>query len=77
MPPLFTTVDALLVSLKTNEVFVKTIPGKVQDYLASGKPTLGMIYGEASRVIQETGARLECHSSDRADFPRLLARWCK
>ena len=72
MPPLFTTADALLVSLKTNEVFEKTIPGKVQAYLASGKPILGMIDGEASRVIEESGAGLACSSSDRAGFARIV-----
>ena len=30
MPALFSCADALLVSLKTNDVFEKTIPGKVQ-----------------------------------------------
>lgn len=34
MPALFANADALLVSLKTNDVFEKTIPGKVQAYLA-------------------------------------------
>jgi glycosyltransferase involved in cell wall biosynthesis len=74
MPPLFTTADALLVSLKTNEVFEKTIPGKVQAYLASGKPILGMIDGEASRVIEEAGAGLACSSSDRVGFSKIVSQ---
>ncbi len=74
MPPLFTTADALLVSLKTNEVFEKTIPGKVQAYLASGKPILGMIDGEASRVIEAAGAGLACSSSDRAGFSKIVSQ---
>lgn len=74
MPPLFTIADALLVSLKTNEVFGKTIPGKVQAYLASGKPILGMIDGEASRVIEEAGAGLACSSSDRGGFSRIVSQ---
>lgn len=66
MPALFACADALLVSLKTNDVFEKTIPGKVQAYLASGKPILGMINGEAARVIDESGAGLSCSSGDAA-----------
>lgn len=66
MPGLFACADALLVSLKTNDVFEKTIPGKVQAYLASGKPVLGMINGEAARVIEESGAGLSCSSGDSA-----------
>lgn len=64
MPGLFAQADALLVSLKTNDVFEQTIPGKVQAYLASGTPLLGMINGEAARVIQESGAGYACNSGD-------------
>ena len=72
MPALFATADALLVSLKTNEVFAKTIPGKVQAYLASGKPVLGMIGGEAARVIEESGAGLACASGDQQGLSRIV-----
>jgi glycosyltransferase involved in cell wall biosynthesis len=64
MPALFANADALLVSLKTNDVFEKTIPGKVQAYLASGRPLLGMINGEAARVINDSGAGFTCASGD-------------
>lgn len=64
MPGLFAKADALLVSLKSNEVFEKTIPGKLQSYLASGRPILGMINGEAARVIVEAGAGFSCTSGD-------------
>lgn len=74
MPPLFSTADALLVSLKTNEVFAKTIPGKVQAYLASGKPILGMIGGEASRVIGEAKAGLCCESGDRDALAHIVMK---
>lgn len=76
MPGLFAQADALLVSLKTNDVFEKTIPGKVQAYLASGRPLLGMINGEAARVIVESGAGLACPSGDAqglAGITRALA----
>ncbi len=64
MPALFAAADALLVSLRTNEVFAKTIPGKVQAYLASGKPIIAMIDGEAARVIEEAAAGMACASGD-------------
>lgn len=74
MPGLFASADALLVSLKTNDVFEKTIPGKVQAYLASGKPILGMINGEAARVIQESGAGFSCPSGDAAALAGITLR---
>ncbi|MCE1115128.1 MULTISPECIES: glycosyltransferase family 4 protein [Pseudomonas] len=77
MPGLFAQADALLVSLKTNDVFEQTIPGKVQAYLASGRPLLGMINGEAARVIEESGAGYACNSGDAgglATITRSLAQ---
>lgn len=64
MPGLFSCADALLVSLQSNEVFSKTIPAKLQAYLATGKPVIGMIDGEAAHIIQESGCGLVGASDD-------------
>lgn len=64
MPGLFSCADALLVSLQSNEVFSKTIPGKLQAYLATGKPVIGMIDGEAAHIINESGCGLVGASDD-------------
>lgn len=74
MPPLFSAADALFLSLKTNDVFEKTIPGKVQAYLASGKPIIAMIDGEAARVISESGAGMTCDSGDAASLARIVRK---
>lgn len=60
MPSFFRGAHALLVSLKNDPIFTLTIPGKVQSYLASGLPLLGMLDGEGARVIEEAGAGLVC-----------------
>ncbi|NWA26181.1 glycosyltransferase family 4 protein [Pseudomonas gingeri] len=72
MPALFATADALLVSLKTNEVFEKTIPGKVQAYLASGRPVIAMIDGEAANVVLESGAGMACPSGDALGLANIV-----
>jgi glycosyltransferase involved in cell wall biosynthesis len=72
MPALFAVANALLVSLKTNEVFEKTIPGKVQAYLASGKPIIAMIDGEAARVVVESGAGMACGSGDARGLANIV-----
>ncbi|TFY92310.1 glycosyltransferase WbuB [Pseudomonas nabeulensis] len=74
MPALFAVADALLVSLKTNEVFEKTIPGKVQAYLASGKPIIAMIDGEAASVVVESGAGMACGSGDAKGLADIVRR---
>ena len=64
MPEFFCAAGALLVSLRADPVFAMTIPGKVQTYLATGVPLLGMLDGEGARVIEESGAGLVCPSGD-------------
>jgi glycosyltransferase involved in cell wall biosynthesis len=52
MGSLFAKADALLVTLTSDPVFSKTIPGKVQAYLAAGKPILSMMDGEVFSMIK-------------------------
>lgn len=64
MPSFFNHADVLLVALKADPVFSLTIPGKVQSYLMSGIPILGVLDGEGARVIQEAQAGLASPSGD-------------
>ena len=64
MPPLFAAADALIVGLKAESVFAQTVPGKVQSYLAAGKPILAMLDGEGAKIIDEAGAGLTCGTGD-------------
>jgi glycosyltransferase involved in cell wall biosynthesis len=48
--------DALLVSLKKDPLFEITVPGKVQSCLASGRPIIGSLDGEAAEIIRASGA---------------------
>lgn len=64
MPYYFSKADALLLSLKNDAIFERTIPGKLQSYLAAEKPILGMISGEAAKIIREAQAGLVCDAGD-------------
>lgn len=64
MPSFYAHADALLVSLKRDPVFSMTIPGKVQSYLMTGIPLLGMLDGEGAAVIRNGNAGLACASGD-------------
>jgi glycosyltransferase involved in cell wall biosynthesis len=72
MPSFFRAASALLVSLKAEPIFAMTIPGKVQSYLASGLPVLGMLNGEGARVIEEAGAGLVCAAGDARGLARRV-----
>ena len=44
--------DALLISLKSGRTISSTIPGKLQTYLSTGKPIIGLIDGEVKDIIK-------------------------
>jgi glycosyltransferase involved in cell wall biosynthesis len=69
--------DALLVSLSNNKVFNMTIPGKVQFYLSSGIPIIGMICGEAAKVIKESKAGYVCDSGDYKSLSKIIYKISK
>jgi len=64
MPSFYASVDTLLVTLQESPVFFMTIPGKVQSYMAAGKPILTMLSGEGSRIVEEAGCGYIAKSSD-------------
>ncbi|MDO8425564.1 MAG: glycosyltransferase family 4 protein [bacterium] len=64
MPRFFALADALLVTLRRDPIFASTIPGKVQSYLACGRPIIAAIDGEGSRIVTEAGAGIVCPAED-------------
>jgi colanic acid biosynthesis glycosyl transferase WcaI len=58
MPQFLAQADAALVSLRGEPIFARTIPAKIQSYLACARPILAMLDGEGARVIEEAGAGL-------------------
>lgn len=72
MPSFYAHADALLVSLKRDPAFSLTIPGKVQSYLMSGQPLLGMLDGEGAKVIQDADAGMVCPAGDAKGLAQLV-----
>jgi len=68
MPAYFSLADAMLVTLRDDPVMATTIPGKVQSYLACGKPIIGALNGSGKEVIQESGAGYCVASGDVEGF---------
>lgn len=53
MPRYFAMADAMLVTMKKDPVISLTLPGKVQSYMAAGKPIIGAIDGETRLIIDD------------------------
>ncbi|MFQ5346150.1 MAG: glycosyltransferase family 4 protein, partial [Mariprofundus sp.] len=66
MPEFFAHADALLVTLKSDDVFAQTIPSKVQSYMACAKPVLAALNGEGARVIEEAAGIAVAAENDHA-----------
>jgi len=64
MPHFYCHADLTLVSLTNDYIFSLTMPGKVQSYMASGKPIVTMLNGEGNRIIQSANCGFCANASD-------------
>ena len=72
MPELYKVADAMLVTLEDKPYANMTIPGKVQSYMAVGKPVIGAINGSCSGFINNNGVGLVCSSGDGEALANLI-----
>lgn len=68
MPEYYKLADVCLVTLKAGSIISRTIPSKVQGYMAAGMPILGALEGYGADVINESGSGICVHSSDFEAF---------
>ena len=68
MPRYYAMADAMLVTMKKDPIISYTLPGKVQTYMAAGKPIIGAIDVEAKLVIEESGCGYCANSEDTENF---------
>lgn len=69
MPKFYAMADAMLLFLTSDENISRTLPGKVQTYMAAGKPIIAAADGETPNVI----ASAECGYCTTAENERSLA----
>ena len=75
MSRFFYHADALLVSLKKSEIFYRTIPGKLQSYLACSKPIIGSIDGIASNIINESNSGFCSPAEDYKELSNIIIKF--
>jgi len=76
MPYYYGLADAMLITLKNNKAISYTLPGKVQSYMAAGKPIIGAINGETSRVIKNGECGLCCTAENYSELANLIIQFC-
>jgi len=75
VPSVLATCDALLAMLRDDPLFGITIPSKIYEYMAAGKPILCSVGGEAAALVVEARCGLPVCPSDAsalADSVRTL-----
>lgn len=72
MPSILSLADSLLVHLRPDPLFSITVPHKIYAYLASGKPILGAVSGEAASIIKTSNAGLICQPGNAIALATLI-----
>jgi colanic acid biosynthesis glycosyl transferase WcaI len=67
--------DVLLSHLKDEPLFRITIPGKIQAYMASGKPILVAVRGDASDLVNKANAGFACEPDNPADIAAAVIKF--
>jgi glycosyltransferase involved in cell wall biosynthesis len=75
IPRLLAQVDAGLVMLKKSEIFSKTIPAKVQSYMACALPIIVSADGEVQEVILEAEAGFVTPAEDAVALIKAIATY--
>lgn len=74
MPRIYAQADALLLTLVDDEMIARTIPSKLQSYLAAGVPIIAATGGEAARIVTAAGAGLVCPPEDAAALAAAIVK---
>lgn len=77
MPYFFACSDALLISLKKSDIFSYTIPGKLQSYLACGRPIIGSLDGIGNQIISDSNSGYCSKAEDSLELSKNILRLFK
>ena len=69
--------DAMFFSLKDNYLFSKTVPAKMQSYMALGKPIIAIIKGEGAKVIRDSKSGIVISGSDTKQIASMIIDFSK
>ncbi len=74
MKTFFTKSDVLLVSLKDELIFNLTVPAKLQAYLCTQMPILGMLNGEGASIINEANCGFSVNAGDSEALAKQIIK---
>ncbi len=69
--------NAMLLTLKNDYIFTKTVPAKLQSYLALGKPIIASIAGEGASLVKNSQSGIVEDTSDYIKLADLILSFSK
>ena len=77
MPQYYAKADAMLVTLMDDPVVKLTLPGKVQTYMAAGKPIIGATGGETVWVVENAACGYCGDAEDVEMLEKNVRKFCE
>lgn len=71
MPRFYKMADAMIVTLCDNDTISYTLPGKIQSYMAAGKPIIAAAGGETKRLIEEAECGMCASAENENEFAAI------
>lgn len=75
MPNFYKMADAMLITLIKSNILSYTLPGKIQTYMAAGKPIIGAIDGETRKVLDEANCGFCCEAENHMELSKLILKF--
>lgn len=72
MASIYASASVLLLTLKDEPALSSTIPGKLQTYLAVGKPIVACSNGESARIVNQSRAGISCPAGDAKSLAKAV-----
>jgi glycosyltransferase involved in cell wall biosynthesis len=72
MPKINSLADVLLIHLRDHDFLHATIPGKTQVSLASGRPILMAVRGDAAEIVRDARAGIVCEPENPSEMARAM-----
>lgn len=74
MHKFYSFANAMLITLKQDELISLTLPGKIQSYMAASKPIIGAIDGECNKVIRESKSGYVCSAENYKELAKIILK---
>lgn len=66
--------DILFIHLKNDPLFEITVPSKTQLYLATGKPIVAGLKGDAAKIIEDSNGGIVCHPENSLEISEAIMK---